>query len=88
MDIEIDHQKNPLMGWDITVLVTADKAETISAVRVEVNGFHEVNENVNPPVNKWKRSLTQQGNYPGDNKVLVTATNGTGQQDSSEDQWS
>jgi hypothetical protein len=39
MDIDIGHQRNPLMGWDITVLVTADKAETISAVRVEVNGF-------------------------------------------------
>jgi hypothetical protein len=42
---------------------------------------------VNTPVNKWKRSLTQQGNFPGNNKVLVTATDGTGQQNSSEDTW-
>lgn len=88
MDIEINHQKNPLIGWDITVVVTAANDETISAVRVEVNGFPEVSENVNPPVKKWKRSLTQQGNFPGDNKALVTATNGTGHQDSSSDQWS
>ena len=87
MDIEIDHRKNPAIGWDISVLVTAEE-DGISAVRVEVNGFPEVNENVNPPVNKWKRLLTQQGNFPGDNKVLVTATDGAGHQSRGQDQWS
>jgi hypothetical protein len=88
MDIDIGHERNPLMGWDVTVVVNADKSEKITFVRIDVNGFPEVKESVDPPVNRWRKSLTQQGNFPGDNKVLVVATNGNGEQSSAEDQWS
>jgi len=87
MDITLSHSRNPVLGWDIQVVVRADNQETITAARVDVNGFPEIDQQISPPLNKWQKSLTQQGQFPGDNKVLVTITNDKGELTTDEDDW-
>ncbi len=88
MDIQITHAKNPLAGWDIDVTVAAEGKELIARVRIEVNGFPECDEVATPNARKWHKQLTQQGEYPGDNKVVVTVTDDQGQDTSAVDEWS
>jgi hypothetical protein len=87
MDIDLSHSRNPLLGWDIEVTVKADHGETITAARIDINGFSEYDQEISPPVNKWQKSLRQQGQFPGENKVLVTITNDKGEQTTDEDDW-
>lgn len=87
MKIDLSHSKNPAVGWDIQVVATADVGEKISFARITVNGFPELQENVDPQVEKWQRSLTQQGQFPGENKVLVTITNDKEEDTTDEDEW-
>ncbi len=88
MTINLTHQRNPLIAWDINVSVTADKGEKITHVLVQVAGIRVWDESVIPPAGSWQRKLTQKGNYPGDNKVVVTATNDQGDDASAVDEWS
>jgi hypothetical protein len=71
MKIAITHAKNPLIGWNIDVKVNAEKQEKIAFVEIRVNGFPEVSETQGEPEDSWERQLTQQGVFPGDNKVEV-----------------
>jgi hypothetical protein len=87
MDIELSHLRNPLLGWDIQVTAKADDGETITAARIDINGFPEFDQQISPPLNKWQKSLTQQGQYPGENKVLVTITNDKSERTIDEDEW-
>jgi hypothetical protein len=88
MDASVIAQKNPAIGWDITVSVKAGSGEAISAVEVLVNGFSCWSENFNPPTNQLLKVLTQQGQYPGDNKAEVRVTDSKGKQTSAYDEWS
>lgn len=87
MDIELSHSRNPLLGWDIQVTVKANAGETIASARIDVNGFPKFDQQISPPLNKWQKTLTQQGQYPGENKVLVAITNDKGDQATDEDEW-
>jgi len=87
MDIDVKHSRNPVLGWDIQVTAKAAAGETITAARIEVNGSPEYNRQISPPVNKWQRTMTQKGQYPGENKVLVTITNDKGEETKDQDEW-
>ena len=87
MDVEVVHAKNPLAGWDIHVTAVAADGETITFARIDVNGFPEWNQTISPPLKKWQKTLSQQGVYPGGNKVLVTVVNDKGDQTRDEDDW-
>lgn len=87
MQIDIKHQKSPALGWTIDVTVTADKNESISHVRIVVNDFPASDESPSAGVTKWHKTLVQQGVFPGDNKVVVTATDQNGNDTSGEDEW-
>jgi len=88
MDININHARDPLAGWDIDVAIKAEKTEVIARVRIEINGSNEADETVQPPARKWHKQLTQRGQYPGDNSVSVTATDGDGEDTTADDEWS
>jgi hypothetical protein len=87
MQIDIKHSKNALAGWDVDVTVTAEKQETISQVTVEINDFPEGDETPPPNTHKWHRVLTKKGEYPGDNKVVVTALDQDSNPTTAEDEW-
>ena len=87
MNIDLSHMRNPVIGWDIQVTVKADVDEKIASARIDVNGFPEFDQQLPTPLNAWHKTLVQQGNYPGENKVLVTITNDKGEQTADEDDW-
>ena len=87
MQIDIKHSKNALAGWDLDVTVTAEKQETVSSVAIEVNDFTESDETTPPDTRKWHKVLTQQGDFPGDNKVVVTALDQNSKATAAEDEW-
>ncbi len=87
MKIDIKHSKNILMDWDIDVTVTAENQEKISSVEIRVNDFPEVNEAQDEPVNSWEKQLTQQGQFPGDNKVVVTVFDQNGNNTIAKQEW-
>lgn len=88
MTIDTAHTKDPLAGWDIDVTVAGEGKETIAHVQIEINGFTKWDEQVSPPARKWHRQMTQQGQYPGENRVVVTATDSDGQDTVAVDEWS
>ena len=61
MDIALSHARNPVLGWDIQVTAKAGDGETITFARIEVNGFPEFDQQVSPPLDKWQKTLIQQG---------------------------
>ena len=87
MKIDLAHSKNPAIGWDVQVAVTADAGETITNARIEVNGLPKVDEKFPAPLSRWQRTLQQQGQYPGENKVLVIVTNNKGENINGKDEW-
>ena len=87
MKIAIAHAKNVLMGWDINVNVTADAGEQVAFVEIGVNGFSEVSETPDDPVDSWEKQLTQQGNFPGDNSVVVLARDQNGNDHRGKQEW-
>jgi len=87
MKIAISHARNVLMGWDIDVNVNAENQEKIAFVEVRVNGFPEVSETLDDPENSWERQLTQQGVFPGDNKVEVLVRDQNGNDTRSKQAW-
>jgi hypothetical protein len=87
MQIDIKHSKNALAGWDVDVTVSAESKETISSVTVEINGFPESDEATPADTRKWHKVLARQGDYPGDNKVVVTALDQDSNPTTAEDEW-
>lgn len=88
MDVSSSHSKNPALGWDITASAKAEKEETIVRAQIIVNDFPEYDESFDPPVSNWQEQLSQQGEYPGDNKVRVVITDDKGDDTDSLDVWS
>ncbi len=87
LEIEIHHRKNPDLGWDIDVRVKARANSKLYRLEVTVNGLQTASQDFTPPVNTHKRTLVQQGLYPGDNVVHVNATDQNGQVFSAVDSW-
>jgi hypothetical protein len=87
MQIDIKHSKNPLAGWDVDVTVSAESKETISMVTIYINDFPECEETPRPDTRKWNKVLTKKGDYPGDNKVVVSALDQDSKSISAEDEW-
>lgn len=87
MKIAITHTRNPLLGWDIDVKADGENGEKVTFVEVKVNGFPEVKDTPDEPLNSWERQLTQQGVFPGDNKVVVLVRDQNDDETSSEQAW-
>jgi hypothetical protein len=85
--IDITYEKNPAMGWDILVAIQSEDKERIAFVRTIINGFPEPVVNLDPNIKSWGKNYLQKGNYPGDNKVLVTATDDHGSEESAVREW-
>jgi len=75
------------MGWDITVSAQTDSHEAIARVEVMVDGFSRYDEDFNPPVHQWTKILTQQGEYPGDNKAELVITDINGNDTRCVEEW-
>jgi len=88
MTIDIVHAKNPAVGWDIITTITTAKSEKLTHVLIQVNGSPDYDKDIAPPANSWKNTLTQKGQYPGDNKVVVTAINNKADDTVAIDEWS
>jgi len=52
-----------------------------------VNGFAQYDEIFEEPLNQWQQQLTQQGDYPEENTVLIEITNGNGDVIRTQDSW-
>lgn len=87
MNVKISHT-HTAVGWDVLIEVTTEKGEIITHVKTRINGFTEDDQNVNPPAKGWQTTLTQKGVYPGNNDVLVTVTDGGGEQTNWVSRWS
>jgi hypothetical protein len=83
----LSHQKNPALGWDITASATVEKDEKIAHAQIIVDDFPEYDEDFDPPLDNWQKQLTQQGQFPGDNKVQLIITDDKGQGTVAEDEW-
>jgi hypothetical protein len=88
MDVTSSHSRNPALGWDIAACAKADKGEKIVRAQIIVNDFPEYDKSFDPPVSNWQEHLPQQGEYPGDNKVLVVITDDQDEDTESLDSWS
>jgi hypothetical protein len=87
MDVTSSHSRNPALGWDITACAKAEKGEKIVRAQIIVNDFPQYDESFEPPVSAWQEQLPQQGEYPGDNKVLVVITDDKYEDTESLDSW-
>lgn len=87
MKIAITHARSQPFGWDINVRATADAGEKITFVEVRVNGFAEVDETPDDPVDSWEKQLTQQGKSPGDNDVIVLVRDQNGKATRAKQEW-
>jgi hypothetical protein len=87
MTLTLTHQRNPALGWDITATATADKGEKITRAQIIVDDFPEFDETFDTPLSNWQKQLTQQGQYPGDNKVRLIVTNDQNEDTDAEDSW-
>jgi len=88
MKITITHIKNTAAGWNINVNVQAESGQKITDVEVRVNGFPVVRDSPSAPLDTWEQLLTQQGVFPGDNKVEVVAHDQKGEEGRAEQKWS
>lgn len=90
MKLTLSHQKNPAVGWDVSASAAADKSESnekIVRAQIIVDDFAEYDETFDSPLSNWQKQLTQQGQFPGDNKVQLIVTNDKGDDAKSEDEW-
>ena len=87
MKLTLSHQKNPAVGWDVSASAAADKNEKIVRAQIIVDDFPEYDETFASPLSNWQKQLTQQGQFPGDNKVQLIVTNDKGEDTESEDEW-
>jgi hypothetical protein len=74
MNISATHQRNALGGWDIVITISGGPNEITAAVRIELNDFSLYNQRLDPPSNQWIKEFLQKGDYPGLNRLVVTAT--------------
>lgn len=86
MKVDTTYSRNPLLGWDINVKINAEHGEQIILVQIDVNDFNVVQEEV-PSAQSWQRQLTQEGAFPGDNKVTVTVTDNHGANNVAITEW-
>jgi hypothetical protein len=88
VNIDTTHERNAIAGgWDVSIVATTDKGESIAAMRVEINGDSVWNQEIDPPVHKWQNQLTAIGQYPEHNRLIVTATAPDGTPYIAEDNW-
>jgi hypothetical protein len=87
MNVTITHTR-AIVGWNITVSVTAGDKETIAHVQTLVNGFSQDDQDVDPPAKSWSNELKQQGDYPEENTAEVTVTDGDGGTTTWDSKWS
>ena len=87
MTTTLSHQKNPAVGWDISASAKADKGEKIARAQIIVDDFPEYDKTFDPPLSSWQQQLTQQGQYPGDNKVRLIVTNDKDEDTEADDSW-
>jgi hypothetical protein len=80
--------KDPVLGWDINVVVRAD---SISEIKVLINDILEVDykpqDQGDGNVRSWERQFTQKGKNSGDNKVSVTVVNADGHETRAQRRW-
>ena len=88
MTATVTHKKNPAVAWDVSASATAGTGESIDRVELYVNGSLRHSENFNPPTGNWSKTLTQQGQYPGDNKAELRVTYNKNKTTSAIDEWS
>jgi len=82
------HTKNPALGWDVTATAKAGAGEKITRAQVFVNDVSKYDKSFNPPLNSWQEQLPQQGQYPGNNDVLIVITSDKDEDTESADSWS
>ncbi|MGA8432621.1 MAG: hypothetical protein WB729_22535 [Candidatus Sulfotelmatobacter sp.] len=90
MKLTLSHQKNPAVGWDVSASAATDKSdgnEKIVRAQIIVDDFPEYDETFASPLSNWQKQLTQQGQFPGNNKVRLIVTNDKGENVESEDEW-
>lgn len=87
MKIAITHARGVPFGWNIDINVTADNGEKITFVEVRVNGFADVDETPDDPVDSWEKQLTQKGVFPGDNTVEVLVRDQNGKDTRAKQEW-
>jgi hypothetical protein len=88
MTTTLTHSKNPAVGWDISASAAVGPGEKIVQVRILVDDFPEYDKTFDPPLNNWQQQLTQQGQFPGDNRVRLIITNDKGEDTEADDMWS
>jgi hypothetical protein len=87
MKIDIAHARSVPFGWDINVNAIASTGEKITFVEIRVNGFAEVDETQDDPVDSWEKELTQKGIFPGDNDVVVLVRDQNGKDTRAKQEW-
>lgn len=87
MKFDVKHAKNPAAGWDVEVTVNAEDHESIASVKVVINGFTRYEGQMPGSTKQWHKILLQQGEYPGENKVVVTALDQEGNESTAVDEW-
>lgn len=87
MQVNSSHKKNPAIGWDISASAKADKGEKITRAQILVNDSSEYDKSFATPLSNWQETLTQQGQYPGDNAVQVIITDDKGEDTGADDEW-
>ena len=88
MQINISHARNPLIGWDVDVKVTADAGQQISDIEIRINQMEEQIAPLHDGLTSWETQLTSKGVYPGTNRVEVTVTDQNANASSAEQSWS
>ena len=57
----LSHQKNPLIGWDITASAKVDKDEKIARAQILVNDSSEYDETFDSPLSSWAEAAYSEG---------------------------
>jgi hypothetical protein len=88
VEVTCSHSKNPALGWDVTAAAKAGAGEGIARAQVIVNDVSSYDKSFNPPLSTWQEQIPQQGEYPGDNEVLVVITSDKDEDTECLDSWS
>ena len=87
MQVGIRYSTTTAARSDIVVEIGAGIGELIAEVQVDVNGALECSQNVNPPADQWRKSVSGQKAGPGDNQVVVAVRNDHGKETRSIHEW-
>ena len=87
MNIEITHNQDPLMGWDVSVKVAAEGTEKIAGVAVYVNMIRVVSVDFDPALSVYTKEMERVGQFPGENVVQVVVRDQNNVETSGEDSW-